>query len=94
MSTNKYILKLITKVFIFAIISVIVFNYLLVSPIISNELALEQMTNSNEMYLLTQTYDKIKPLILIVYSCVTAFLAGTAIYDTYKFISTKNKGEN
>lgn len=94
MSTNKYILKLITKIFIFAITSIVVFNYLLVNPVISNELALGQMANSNEMYVLAQTYDKAKSIILIVYSCVTALLAGTAIYDTYKFISNKNKGEN
>ena len=94
MNTKKYIFKLIAKAFILAIISIIVFNYLLASPIISNELALGQMINSDEIYLLTQTYDKIKSIILIVYSCITAFLVGTAIYDTYKFISIKNKGEN
>lgn len=91
MSTKKYVFNLISKTFILAIISIIVFNYLLANPIISNELALEQMTNSNEMYVLVQAYDKVKPVILIVYSCITALLAGTAIYDTFKFI---NKGEN
>lgn len=94
MSTQKYVFKLITKVFIFAIISIIVFNYLLASPIISNELALGQMTNGNEMYVLAQAYDKAESIILIIYSCTAALLAGTTIYDTYKFISTKNKGEN
>lgn len=91
MSTRKYVFKLVAKVFVFAIVSVITFNYLLTTPIISNALALEQMTNSNEMYVLVQAYDKVKPIILIVYSCITALLAGTAIYDTFKFI---NKGEN
>lgn len=94
MSTKKYIFNLISKTFILVIISIIVFNYLLASPIISNELALGQMTNSNEMYVMVQAYDKAKSIILIVYSCITALLAGTAIYDTYKFISNKNKGEN
>lgn len=94
MSTRKYVFKLIVKLFIFTIISVITFNYLLTSPIISNELALGQMTNSNEMYVLAQAYDKAESIILIIYSCITAFLTGTTIYDTYKFISTKNKGEN
>lgn len=94
MSTKKYVFKLITKISIFIIISIIVYNYLLVNPIISNELALGQMTNSNEMSVLAQAYDKAESIILIVYSCITAFLTGTTIYDTYKFISTKNKGEN
>lgn len=91
MSTQKYVFKLVAKIFILTIISIIAFNYLLASPIISNDLALGQMTNSNEMYMLVQAYDKVKPIILIVYSCIAALLVGTTIYDTFKFI---NKGEN
>lgn len=93
MTTKRFIIKTITKVLIYAIISTIALS-LLTSPIITNELALGQMENSNELYLLMETYNKIRPFISIIYGFVTVLFAGTTIYDIYKFTKTKtNKGE-
>ena len=94
MSTKKFIIKTTIKVLIYAIISTIALS-LLTNPIITNELAMGQMENSNELYLLMETYNKVKPFISIIYGLITALFAGTTICDTYKFIKTKiNKGEN
>lgn len=94
MTTKKFIIRTVIKVLIFAIISTIALN-LLTNPIINNELALGQMENSNELYLLMETYNKIRPFISIIYGLITAAFVGTTIHDTYKFIKTKyNKGEN
>ena len=94
MTTKKFIVKTATKIIMFAIISTIVLS-LLTNPIITNELALGQMQNSNELYLLMETYNKVKPFISVIYGFITALFAGTTIRDTYKFIKTKtNKGEN
>jgi hypothetical protein len=94
MSTKRFIIKTTTKIIIYVIISTIAFS-LLTNPIITNELALGQMKNSNELYLLMETYNKVRPFISIIYGLITALFAGTTIHDTYKFIKTKkNKGEN
>ena len=94
MTTKRFIIKTVIKVLIYAIISTIAMS-LLASPIITNELALGQMQNSNELYLLMETHNKTKPFVSIVYGLITALFAGTTVYDTYKFIKTKkNKGEN
>lgn len=94
MSTKKFIIKTTIKVLIYAIISTIALS-LLTNPIINNELALGQMQNSNELYLLMETYNKVRPFISIIYGLVTILFASTTVYDIYKFIETKkNKGEN
>lgn len=94
MTTKKFIIKTTLKILIYAIISTIALS-LLTNPIITNELALGQMENSNELYLLMETYNRLRPFISIIYGLITAWFAGTTIYDTYKFIKTKtNKGEN
>ena len=94
MSIKKFVIKVAIKVVVYAIISTIALS-LLTNPIISNELALGQMQNSNELYLLWETYNKVRPFISIIYGLITALFAGTVIHDTYKFIKTKtNKGEN
>lgn len=94
MNTKKFIIKTATKIVIYAIISTIALS-LLTNPIITNELALGQMENSNELYLLMETYNKVRPFISIIYGLITALFVATTISDTYKFIKTKtNKGEN
>lgn len=94
MTTKKFIIKTAIKIIIYAIISTIALS-LLTNPIITNELALGQMEHSNELYLLMETYNKVRPFISIIYGFITAFFAVTTISDTYKFIKTKtNKGEN
>lgn len=92
MNTIKFIRRTIIKIIIYAIVSTIILS-LLNSPIISNELALGQMQNSNELYLLMETYNN-KHFISIIYGCITAGFAATIIRDIYKFIQTKTKEKN
>ncbi len=94
MTTKRFIIKTAIKIIMYAIVSTIALS-LLTNPIITNELAMGQMENSNELYLLMETYNKVRPFISIIYGLITALFAGTTICDTYKFIQTKkNKGEN
>lgn len=94
MSTKKFIIKIAIKVIAYAILSTIALS-LLTNPIINNELALGQMQNSNELYLLMETYNKVRPYISVIHGFITALFAATTIGDIYKFIKTKtNKGEN
>ena len=94
MTTKNFIIRTFVKIMFFAIASTIVFS-LLTNPVIDNELALGQMENSNELYLLMEAYNKVKHYASIIYGFVTALFAGTTIHDICKFIKTKtNKGEN
>ena len=94
MSTKRFIIQIAVKILIYAIISTIALS-LLTSPIITNDLALGQMENSNELYLLMEAYNKVRPFISIIYGFITALFAWTTISDIYKFIKIKkNKGEN
>ena len=94
MTTKRFITKTSVKIFIYAIFATIVLN-LLNGPIITNELALLQMENSNVLYMLMDSYNKVKPLISIIYGVVTAGFVFTTIRDIYEFIKTKkHKGEN
>lgn len=93
MEAMKFAVKITTKIAAFIIISIIA-SFLLYSPVISNELALTQMENSNELYLAVEAYNKMRPIISVIYGCITALLAGTSICDIYKFITKENKGEN
>ena len=90
LTTKKYIIKTAIKVIAFMIISTIALT-LLQTPVITNEIALGQMENSDEWFLIMETYYKIVPIIRIVYGCVSAGFIITIIYDTYKFIKTKLK---
>ena len=94
MTTKKFIIKAITKILIYAIFSTIALN-ILHSPIITNELSLLQMEYSNTLYVMMETYNKVRPFISIIYGFITVLFAVTTIHDIYKFIKTKtNKGEN
>ena len=94
MTTKKFAIKVAIKIFIYAIISTIALN-ILNGPIITNELALLQMENSNYLYLIMDSYYKIRPLISIIYGFITATVVVTTVRDIYNFIKTKtNKGEN
>ena len=94
MTIKRFIIRTILKIIIYAILSTIALS-LLTSPVITNELALTQMENSNELYMLMETYNKIRPFISIIYGLITCWFASTTIYDIYHFIKTKtNKGEN
>ena len=94
MTTKNFIFKTVVKIIIYTIFSTIALT-LLDSPIISNELALGQMQNSDTLYLWMETYNRVRPYISIIYWAITAFFAWSIGSDTYTFYNNKyNKGEN
>jgi hypothetical protein len=94
MGTKRFIYRTIIKIMIFVLFSAVASAFWH-GPIITNELALTQMESSNELYILLEIYNKIRPILVIVYGWIAAVFIGSTIYDIYKFIRTKtNKGEN
>lgn len=90
MTIKKFIIKTTIKVIVFSIISTIALT-LLESPVISNNIALGQMQNDDVLFMIMETYNKVRPYITVVYSLIVAYFACTVGYDTYKFIKTKTK---
>lgn len=83
--TKKMIRKSVLFIFLMIIVTAIGQS---ASPIVSNNLALTQMQNSNEMYMLMNTYNKIRPIVNLVYVFIVGWFAGTAARDIYKFVKT------
>lgn len=90
MTVKKFITKTAVKTVIFAVISVIALS-LLQSPVISNNIAMGQMENSDALYILWDTYNKIQPIVSVIYSLIVLWFVGTVGYDVYKFIAQKIK---
>lgn len=90
MSTKKFIIKTVAKIIIFAIVSTIAMT-LLQSPVISNEIALGQMQNSNELFILMETYNKVRPIVTVIYGLIVIWFTYTIANNIYNFIKTKTK---
>lgn len=83
--------KMIRKIVVFVILMIVVTAIgRSIAPTVSNELALTQMQNSNEAFVLMNTYNKIRPIVNIVYVLIVGWFAGTVGRDIYKFNKTVN----
>lgn len=91
MKNKRFIIKMVIRAIAFIILTLIV-SLLFENAIITNDVALGQMSNSDEAYLLMEYYKRIKTIVSVIYGCISAFIVGTTVYDIYKFI--KKKGEN
>lgn len=90
MSTKKFAIRMIINIVALIILTVIM-CFVFANTVITNDIALGQMNNSNEAYLLMTYYNQVRTTMSIIYSCMSALIVGSIIYDIYKF--TKNKGE-
>lgn len=88
---KQFIKKTIKRVLIFTMVMIVVSAVMQsIAVPVSNELALTQMQNSNEMFVLMNVYSKLKPIVTVVYSCVILWFVYTLGRDTYKFAKTIN----
>lgn len=97
MTTKKFVIKIIRKCVVFALLMIVVAAIgQSVSPIVSNQVALGQMQNSDEMYVLMNTYNKIRPIVSFAFAGIILLFTGTIARDIYKFVKTtiENKKEN
>lgn len=83
--TKKMIRKSVLFIFLMVVVTAIAQSF---APIISNELAMTQMQNSNEMYMLMNTYNRILPIINLLYVFIVSYFIGNISRDIYKFVKT------
>ncbi len=90
MSFKKFIIRTGIKIAIIAIVSTIVIT-LLQTPVLTNQIALTQMENSDGLFIAMELYYKIAPIVRTIYYCIVVFIFASVAYDSYKFIKLKNK---
>lgn len=85
---KKTSIKIIVFVFFMIVVSAIGQS---MSPIISNELAMSQMQNSNEAFMIMNTYNTIRRQIInIAYTIIVVLFMGSVIRDTHKIAKSIN----
>lgn len=60
-------------------------------PVITNDLAMTQMENSDALLVATNTYNRIKPVIDILYTGTVLVVAGWIAYDVYKLFKIEKE---
>ena len=73
------------------IILTLTMTFIFDNAIITNDIMMGQMSNSDESYLIMDYYNRIKSVSSTIYGLVSVFIVGTTIFNIYKFI--RNKGE-
>ena len=73
---------------ILTVMIVLVFN----NTLFTIDISLGQMTNSDEVYMLMEYYNRIRNISLSVYGIVSTFLIWNTIKNIYIYV--KNRGEN
>ena len=92
---SKFISKLAIKVIIFVfIMTVVLFIAQSVSPIMTNYLALGQMQNSDEAFVVMNTYNRFQPVIRIIFVGICILFTTSLVKDTYKFVKNINELKN
>ena len=92
MTPIKFIYKTASKIIIFSFLMIVAAAITSsMSPVVSNEMALGQMQNSNEVFVLMSTYNKIRPAVSAVFAGITIWFTCTIARDTCKFF--KNQKE-
>lgn len=79
---KRFIIKTVVKVTIIAVIALIA--YLITeTPILTNQVAMGQMENSNEWFVTMQMYQKAADIAASVRNVLCSILIGTICYDGY-----------
>ena len=94
--TVNFVKKITAKVIIFAIVMFLIATVMqYISPIISNDIAMGQMENSDEAFVTMGLYNRLQNVASALYSIGIAFLVCALGYDTYKFAKIiNNEKEN
>lgn len=85
---RKILVKLIVYIILLGMIAAVLQS---VEPLVSAEIALGQMENSNESFVVLNSYNWLKSIRHAVYFVAWLMFTSTIARDVYKFI--KNKGE-
>lgn len=88
MKHSKFTTSLIIDICLFVVIIFFVSAiYDSVSPIITNNMALGQMENSNDAYVMMSTYNYIEPLFIGLRAAIILWFGYTIVRDVYNYFT-------
>ena len=93
MRTKLFVTKILTRLILFAALMIVVMA-MVESPILTNEIALGQMENSSEAFMLMGMFFSFRNLVKAVIGLVALLFGVTIIRDIYKFIKSIYKEKN
>ena len=85
---KRFLIKATAKIIIAVSILVIAFAFVQM-PVLTNDVALAQMEQSDGLYIAWTSYSPVISLIQSVLCGIGGYLLGRSILDIYKFIKTK-----
>ena len=93
MKPKRFFTRLLTRLVMFAALMIVVLA-LIESPVLTNEIGLGQMENSNAAFMMLGMYFSIRNILIAVVWLVVFLYACSIIRDTYKFIKSIYKEKN
>lgn len=95
MTTRKFIKSIVIDIVVFiSLIIIITAIANSVGPLITTDNALGQMENSNEMYILMNTYNRIQSVFRLLYAVVILGFGYTIVRDNYNYFIKNEKEKN
>ena len=87
MRTKRFITKILTRLILFTALMIVVMA-MVESPILTNEVALGQMENSSEAFMLMGMFFSFRNLVKVIVWLIALLFGATIIRDIYKFIKS------
>lgn len=87
MKTKRFVRKTLTNIIMLSAMMIVLLTFVQ-SPTITNEIALTQMDNSNEMFILMTAYYNLRPLVGVVITIVIISYIVMIARDICKFIKS------
>lgn len=86
MTNTKFIFKTASKIIAFTFLMIVAAALTQsLGVVVSNEIALTQMESSNELFILMNTYSKVRLIVSFVFTSIVIWFTCTIVRDTYKF---------
>ena len=86
---KRTILKTIVLIVVLTILQAVVYH-----PVLNNELAMTQMENSNELFTVWDSYNRIRNVLPFVYTVIGLSYVVWIGSDVYRFMKDKKKEVN
>lgn len=90
---KKLILKATVRLLIFAVISALLNTLNSSAVVLINEVALGQLENSNEAFILFNFIQNIRPIVTMLYIIFAALIFWPVVVDVYKIVKNKYSKE-
>lgn len=86
---KRTILKTVVLIIVLVILQAVTYH-----PVLNNELAMTQMENSNELFIVWDSYNRVRNVLPFVYTVIGLSYVGWIGADVYRFMKNKKERGN